>query len=256
MVTQERAHEYKSDFFEYINVGSTASARVVCPILIDWVSPESGLDVGCGAGAWCRVWRESGVRDVIGVDGDYVDQTSLLIDAGSFISQDLSKSFDLDRRFDLVVSLEVAEHVAEASAASFVDNLARHGDLVLFSAAVPGQGGEFHVNEQPLDYWRQLFAARGFRCFDPLRPRIAGAREVEPWYRYNCLVYARGGGLARLPAAVLQTEVLPGQTPAEVAPLSWRARNAIIRSLPAPVVAKLVVAKHALKRRLNQKRSV
>src|SRR5690606_18894470 len=96
MVSQERAHEYKSDFFEYINVGSTASARVVCPILIDWVSPDSVLDVGCGAGAWCRVWRESGVRDVIGVDGDYVDQTSLLIDAGSFISQDLSKSFDLD----------------------------------------------------------------------------------------------------------------------------------------------------------------
>jgi len=251
MSAQAENHEYQDDFFSYINAGSLASARVVCPLLVSWFSPTSLLDVGSGAGAWCRIWGESGVRAVIGVDGDYVKTDSLLIEEENFERRDLSKSFDLNRRFDLVTSLEVAEHVDSKSAEIFVENLTQHGDVVMFSAAVPGQGGEFHVNEQPLSYWREKFAARGYRCFDAVRPKIAGEGDVEPWYRYNTLLYVKEALVAELPAEVLSTEVASSAEIVDNAPFSWRARNAIIRSLPQPLVDRLVTLKHDWTRKKN-----
>jgi cyclopropane fatty-acyl-phospholipid synthase-like methyltransferase len=185
-------HEYSSKFFEYINHGSIASGEIICPLLISLLVPASLLDVGCGTGAWCRIWLENGVVDVHGVDGQYINPAHLLFPQESFMANDLSQPFDLGRKFDLITSLEVAEHIAASSADVFMDNLARHGDLVLFSAAVPGQGGEFHVHEQPLEYWRDKMAQRGYRCFDPLRELVRNEPRVEPWYRYNCLLYARG----------------------------------------------------------------
>ena len=245
MVGSEDKHEYQGDFFDYINAGSTSSAQVVCPIVCGWLTPTSVLDVGCGAGAWCKVWGQSGIHDVTGVDGDYVDSTSLLIEPQNFLSRDLSQSFDLERRFELVCSLEVAEHVPLSSSPIFVANLVRHTDVVLFSAAVPGQGGEFHVNEQPLEFWRKLFASHGFRCFDPLRPRIVTDRRVEPWYRYNTLLYVREERCGSLPHEVRLTEVSPGTDIAERAPLSWRLRNRILLSTPNVVKDRLVELKHA-----------
>jgi SAM-dependent methyltransferase len=242
-------HKYQSDFYEYINAGSLASARVICPLLVSWLNPGSVLDVGCGAGAWCRVWSESGVPNVLGTDGDYVDRQALLIPPESFQSQDLSQSFDFGRKFSLVTSLEVAEHIAEPSAGTFVENLARHGDVVLFSAAVPGQGGEFHVNEQPLSYWKKHFERLGFSCFDPLRPVVLRAAGVEPWYRYNTLLYVRGDALDRLPQEVLAQRVTGD--PAELAPLTWQARNAFLGSLPAPILKALVQVKHAWGRKFR-----
>jgi SAM-dependent methyltransferase len=249
MSAATEGHKYQSDFYDYINAGSLASARVVCPLLLSWLAPESVLDVGCGAGAWCRVWSESGVKEVQGTDGDYVDRQSLLIPAASFRSQDLSQAFDFQRKFALVASLEVAEHIPEVSARTFAENLARHGDAILFSAAVPGQGGEFHVNEQPLGYWKRHFEDLGFSCFDAIRPAIVQNANVEPWYRYNTLLYVRGEALARLPSSVLSSRV-EGE-PTELAPLTWRARNAVLGSLPKPIVNALVQAKHAWGRKFR-----
>lgn len=247
-------HRYTGEFFEYINAGSLASARVVCPLVVERLKPRSVLDVGCGAGAWCRVWGELGVEQVVGVDGEYVDIASLLVPPDWFRSRDLSEPFDLATQFDLVVSLEVAEHVPEAKADVFVDNLVRHGSTILFSAAVPGQGGEFHVNEQPLEYWRRRFAARGYRCFDPLRPLIVHDARVEPWYRYNTLLYVHAAAVGSLPAPVRATEVAEYLPVADRAPWTWKARNGVIRRLPAPLVDALVKVKHEWGRRTRTKR--
>jgi hypothetical protein len=139
-----------------------------------------------------------------------------------FAAFDLSQPFRLGRRFDLVQSLEVAEHIPPPQAEIFVDNLAAHGDVILFSAAVPGQGGEFHVNEQPYEYWRHKFAARGFLTFDFIRPRIANVRQIEPWYRYNILLFVNEGALSRISSTIAETEVIDGKSIADVAPLLWR----------------------------------
>jgi hypothetical protein len=247
-------HDYSNDFFDYINAGSLASARVVAPIVFSWLHPESLLDVGCGAGAWCKIWSECGIGDhVTGTDGNYVDRAHLLIPPESFHAQDLTQPFDLNLRFDLVTSLEVAEHIPEQFADVFVDNLVKHGDVVLFSAAVPGQGGEFHVNEQPLGYWRKKFAARAYRCFDPIRPRIAASKKVEPWYRYNTLLYIRDTAVKNLPQVILDTELTQGRDIPDMAPLSWNIRNAVIRILPSSVANQLVKFKHAWMRKRQRR---
>jgi SAM-dependent methyltransferase len=196
---------------------------------------------------------ENAVPSVIGVDGAYVERSSLLIDEAQFRSFDLAQPFDLGDTFDLVVSLEVAEHLAAQHAAGFVDNLVRHGRKVLFSAATPGQGGEFHVNEQPLQYWREHFAARGFQCFDPLRSRLSTENRVEPWYRYNSLLYVREDAVSELPEVVQATRIPEGTPIPDVAPVSWRARNAVLRTLPRPLVEALAKLKHEWVRQKRRK---
>src|ERR1700761_5665267 len=104
-----QSHTYDGQFFDYINAGSSRSAKRIVPLLIAMAAPRSVLDVGCGAGAWLREWGEHPLDAWMGVDGDYVDANALLVPAKHFHRQDLSKPFDLGRRFDLVYSFEVAE---------------------------------------------------------------------------------------------------------------------------------------------------
>jgi SAM-dependent methyltransferase len=231
--TMEQSKAYSSDFYAYNNRVALASARAVVPRVAALLAPGSVLDVGCGVGAWCHVWLENGAHEVTGADGDYVERERLLIGAERFIAANLAQPFDAGARFDLVMSLEVAEHVPEAHADTFVANLTRHGDVVLFSAAVPGQGGEFHVNERPLEYWRAKFAAHGYECFDPLRPLLRDDASVAPWYRFNTLLYVSGSQVPTLPPAILASRVDPAQPVADASPLWWRLRNGTIGLLPA-----------------------
>ena len=97
----------------------------------------------------------------------------------------------LERRFDLVISVEKAEHLQARRQASFVSR-SRHGDVVLFSAAIPFQGGHHHVNEQFPDYWVERFAAHGHQVATSMRPRIWTDTDVLWWLRQNVLVFARG----------------------------------------------------------------
>ena len=240
---------YTPEFYKYINAGSLSSARIVVPALLEMLAPRSVLDVGCGAGAWCSVWVEMGVPDVKGLDGNYVRRESLLIDEKLFSAADLSKAVDLGRKFDLVTTLEVAEHLSAESADVFVDTLVRHGGIILFSAATPGQGGEYHVNEQPLEYWREKFRSRGYACFDPVREVVAGASQVERWYRYNTLLYVEEERIGILPDVIRATRVHDGEAIRDLSPLDWRMRNALIRLMPQFVVDALVKIKHAWVRR-------
>src|SRR5262245_48237868 len=128
-------HEYTEEFFEYIERGSIASAKQFCAFLVPLLRINSVLDVGCGRGAWLREWKAAGVAIARGVDGPYIQQSSLLVPAADFMAVDLSKRFDTNHRYDLVTSFEVAEHLPGDCAGAFVDSLLTHGDLVLFSAA-------------------------------------------------------------------------------------------------------------------------
>lgn len=180
------------------------------------------------------------------MDGEYVRPEQLLIPGEHFLARNLAQPFDLGRRFDLVQCLEVAEHLSADHAATLVDNLIRHSDRVLFSAAVPGQGGEYHVNEQPYAYWRALFAARGYRLFDWLRPQLRDQREVEPWYRYNLLLFVQDRHIPRLPPAIAATRIADTATVPDVAPLGNRLRKVVMRRFPSTLLSLLAVIKHWL----------
>ena len=242
-------HQYSGDFYSYIDAGSRRSARAVAGLLLPEMRIASLLDVGAGHGAWAAEWLAAGVEDVIAVDGDYVRRDQLAIPADKFLAHDLSTPLDLKRRFDLVQSLEVAEHLPHDKADLFVDNLAAHGDVVLFSAAVPHQGGEHHVNEQPPEYWRKRFAARGYGVFDFLRPALAKRSEVMPWYRFNTYLYANEAGEKRLSEAVLGTRV-PDSTPLEIGgDMAWALRRAAVRLIPTRLVKPIAMAKASIEAR-------
>lgn len=193
------AAPYNTAFYDGQSGGSYRSAQRIVPMVLETIPARSVLDVGCGVGSFLRVFTENGAADVQGVDGDYVPRDRLLIDPALFRGHDLGTPLDFGRRFDLAMSLEVAEHLPDEKAGLFVDNLVRHAGVVLFSAAIPGQGGTHHVNEQWPSYWRELFAARGYRAYDPFRGRIWDDGSVEYWYRQNLLLFADDAGVAAFP---------------------------------------------------------
>jgi SAM-dependent methyltransferase len=240
----KRHSNYDEHFFSYLELSSLRSARIAVPIVLRLLRVNSILDVGCGAGAWLYEYRKAGVADVIGLDGDYVSPESLLVPRGVFRAQDVTRAFDLGRRFDLVHCLEVAEHLPAEASETLVANLARHGDRVLFSAAVPGQGGQNHSNEQSYEFWRAVFATQGFLPFDCLRAALMQSKEVEPWYRYNTLLYVRKEAIGTLPPAIRAREVPPGEQIADITPLLYRIRKRIIGRLSPEFVSRLAVAKH------------
>ena len=228
-------HEYGDDFYAFLSSFAVRSAQRVVPVVLAATGASSVVDFGCGQGAWLSVWKSAGLN-VFGVDGPYVNQERLLIDGAEFRPADLAAPIDLGRRFDIVQSLETAEHLPEARAAGFIANLVAHGDLVLFSAAVPGQGGEHHVNEQPLEYWRALFRAQGFVPSDLVRPAVRGDADVQRWYRCNCIVYARRDVVASLRDPARAYLVPDDMELDEYWPLRDRMQQAVVRRLPVAVV--------------------
>jgi hypothetical protein len=180
---------YDKAFFDGHYAGALESARVVTPLVRDFIHPRSVVDVGCGRGAWLRAFREIGVEFIQGLDGDYVDRDTLLIPVESFVSTDLAELTKMPDNYDLAVCLEVLEHLSAQSGSNIVAALTEAAPTVLFSAAVPGQGGANHVNEQWPEYWRQLFEAHGYRMLDPIRPRVREDKRVAWWYRQNLVLF-------------------------------------------------------------------
>jgi len=178
---------YSPDYY------NTKSANEVIPIILELLNPKSVVDVGCGIGTWLSVFKNKGVHDVLGIDGDHVDRSVLgqHIDAANFIARDLTKQLHVGRKFDLVMSLEVAEHIPEQFADTFIENLVSLGDYILFSAAIPFQGGDRHVNEQWPSYWQDKFTKRGFKVYDCLREKLWSNEKIEWWYKQNIFLAIR-----------------------------------------------------------------
>ncbi len=233
------SHVYNDTFFDYIDHGARRSAQRLVGVLHEWLKPSTVLDLGCGRGVWLDEWTKAGASDVLGVDGAYVDSARLAIPATRFHAGDLTKPLDLNRRFDLAQSLEVGEHLPTEASDALVDSLTEAADYVLFSAAVVGQGGEFHVNEQPLAFWQEKFAERAFRAYDCLRPHLKTMRDVEPWYRYNAVLYVKCSAQADLPAAIRKHALRDGQKLKEAGDLMWRLRRNIVARLPQGMVTRI-----------------
>jgi SAM-dependent methyltransferase len=165
------------------------------------VAAGTVADVGCGTGTWLAAALERGASEVFGLEGDWV--TREMLDDGRirFASTDLDRPFE-GPKVDLVISLEVAEHLQPSRADGFVADLTAMAPAVLFSAAIPGQGGVNHVNEQWQGYWAEKFSAHGYSAYDVIRPAIWTDAGIPPWYRQNTVLYldaALGARLGRDP---------------------------------------------------------
>lgn len=170
--------------------GASRSAEVIVPILLSRTKVRSAVDVGCGTGSWLATLQANGVEDVLGIEGEWVQAAPLRIAPERLLLHDLTRPVPIHRRFDLAICLEVAEHLPPTRATSLVEDLTRLAPCVLFSAAVPGQGGTHHVNEQFLSYWVERFEREGFAPLDFIRPLVWSNDQVEWWYRQNIILFA------------------------------------------------------------------
>ena len=180
---------YGLDYYTGKDEGWSAMAAAIVPAMLRWFPASSVVEFGCGTGASLAAFAAHGATDVLGVDGAHVPQHLLHVPAARFQAADLLTLADVGRRFDVSVSLEFAEHLPLSRAAGFVDLLVRAAPVVLFSAAIPGQGGLGHVNEQRQSWWAALFARHGYVPVDCIRPAMWGLADAPWYYAQNALVY-------------------------------------------------------------------
>lgn len=182
---------YDQKFYDALSAGSSASAARILPDVVRLVSPRSAVDVGAGNGEWLAELRSLGVEDVLGVDGDWVTPAALKIPVPQFKAHDLRQPLALDRTFDLAISMETAEHLPPERGEGFVADLVKLAPAVLFSAAVPGQGGTDHINEQWPDHWEAFFKEHDYLAIDVLRMKFWDDETIALWYRQNVFLYVR-----------------------------------------------------------------
>lgn len=202
---------YRKSFYVRRQRQKEHAARLLVDHLLAHVPPvQSAVDLGCGVGIWLAELQMRGAQ-VRGFDGPWVDLDALRIGRNRFEQRDLAQPMQVNERVDLAISLEVAEHLPSSIAPIFVGNLVSLSDFVLFSAAVPGQGGTHHVNERWPSYWRELFAQRGYVLVDLFRPTFWGEGRIPYWYRQNTFLYVRRERLESLPElrALAEREAMP-----------------------------------------------
>ena len=183
---------YDQSFYKKQLGGSHIAAEQVAPHIFKIFNPKSVIDIGCGVGPWLKAFNEKcGVTDILGVDGDYVDKSMLQINEDQFISFDLKKVFTPNRKYELATCFEVGEHLPDETSDNLVQSLVNCSDCIAFSAALPGQTGTYHINEQYPEYWAKKFIAKGYVCIDHIRKEIWDLTNVDFWYRQNMLLYIK-----------------------------------------------------------------
>jgi SAM-dependent methyltransferase len=220
--------DYSPRYFDSIRHASRSSAEIIAPLVLEIAKPRSVVDVGCGTGAWAAAFKRLGVSDVLGIDGDYCDRQSLEIAPIEFLPTDVGQPIELKRKFDLAVCLEVAEHLEARHADQLIANLVTIAPAILFSAAVPGQEGEHHVNEQWPSYWIQRFASHGYSMHDTLRAEIWENPSVAWWYAQNLLLFCSRDAVLGVDDSARGKPTLAGLPvvhPQLVADMSWRNRT-------------------------------
>lgn len=167
-------------------------AREIVPHVVKLINPKSVVDIGCGIGTFLRSFKEAGVEKILGIDGTWVDKNILhkYINHNEFIELDLEKPIKLNQTFNLVVCLEVVEHLSPHAADIIIQSLVSAGKIILFSAAIPNQGGQNHINEQWLTYWEEKFNAHNYILHDVLRPIFWNNPNIVTWYKQNIVLIA------------------------------------------------------------------
>lgn len=207
------------------------AANEILPFFFELYKPKSIIDFGCGTGSWLSAAKKLEIEEVKGVDGIKVEKDLLKIQDDEFILHDLKTPLNLNRKYDLAISLEVVEHLPETVSNTIIDTITQHADVVLFSAAIPYQTGDHHINEQWPAYWQDLFSKRGFLPFDILRSFFWENENVDWWYSQNILVYAKASYMDKLgqPNKIVLPLVHPKMASMKEETIIWQ--NHIIENL-------------------------
>lgn len=182
------------NLYDIIREGCQSSAFIVMGELAQQFRLPRCLDVGCGEGWWAYWAKKSGLSDyVAGIDNDGFD-APCKAELDAWVKADFANRTVLfsGDRYDLTICLEMAEHLPESRADDLVRFLCNSSkELILFSAAIPGQGGMGHINEQWPSYWLEKFNALGWFADGSYRDIFWDNKSVEPWYSQNMFVLDR-----------------------------------------------------------------
>lgn len=188
---------YSNAYFDGWVENSFKSAKALLGILYKIYQPESVADFGCGRGVWLTTCEILGSKVLHGYDGPWVDESKLYSKNIEFFQSNFEAKVELRRKYDLAMSVEVAEHVSESNAENFVEMITDASDVVVFGAAAKGQGGENHINEQWQSYWIEKFKKNGYACFDIFRPALWHDKNVDWWYRQNTFLFVKEAALSK-----------------------------------------------------------
>jgi len=223
---------YGNDFYATMEQGSKRSAEHIVPLLISKYSPKSVVDVGCGTGPFANEFLKLGVSNVIGYEGQWMESLPTILPKNLYLYTDLTRPLASLRKYDLCLCLEVAEHLEEANAWTLIETLTELSEVIVFSAAIPQQGGNHHVNEQWPSYWSELFAEKNyFLEWDP-RLAIWDNSQIEGCYRQNLLIFSSNAKSRQLkPISLVHPDLWTEAMKIRRVPLSLR----LISKLPKSV---------------------
>jgi len=170
---------------------SLVSAKIIVPLILDLVKAKSVVDVGCGNGEFLSIFKENGIESIFGIEGEWANKNKLRIPQKCFMQTDLEQPLKLNKFFDLVVSLEVAEHLSKEAAKTFIETLTNLGPVIVFSAAIPFQNGVHHVNNQWPSYWANIFQQKNYVPVDCIRKKIWENKDVSFWYSQNIIIFVK-----------------------------------------------------------------
>lgn len=181
---------YTSEFFLGNQQRQLQDSAHFADAILNHFSPESVVDIGCGAGGYLSAFQQRGLK-ILGIDGSTAVLDYLLIEKQFFKIADLRNPIDFEQKFDLALCIEVAEHLDKEFARNLVGTVVSASETVIFSAATPGQGGWDHVNEQPHSYWIELFKQHRFEAnFEltlELRQELKGLHAS--WLEANLILF-------------------------------------------------------------------
>jgi len=183
--------QYDTSFYAQRRTRTLPAAKRILGLVQSRIPFTSVADFGCGTGTWLSAAIELGASKALGFEGEWLNKDMLDDPRIEINLGDLEKRVSIPEPVNLAISLEVAEHLSPARAETFVDDLCAAAPFVLFSAAVPRQGGKGHINEQWQSYWAEKFAARNYQTFDFIRPKIWGDDSIPYWYQQNSLIFAK-----------------------------------------------------------------
>lgn len=172
-----------------------SSYKMIASYIVNNIKPNltSVIDYGCGAGWFLYYLKNEGVVDVMGIEPNK-EIVSVLDDSikDDIKFLDLTKQVYIDRKFDVAMNIEVVEHIDKKYSDLVIENITRHTDLLIFSAATPGQGGYGHINEQSFEYWEEKLNKVGFYCDNVGTKHFRGylkENKAKRWYVNNISIF-------------------------------------------------------------------
>jgi SAM-dependent methyltransferase len=172
-------------YYHDSEVHNLEAPKEIVPILCKMFEPKSVVDVGCGLGTFLKVFSDFGISEITGFEGEWLIEKKLYVPKEKVKIVDLETNNWAKGWFDLAVSLEVAEHLNSTVETEFVRNLTSLSEVIVFSAALEGQGGQNHINEKPLESWIRIFNQCGYHFFDVFRMQFWNSKNINWWYKQN-----------------------------------------------------------------------